>query len=106
MNWIVVKLRSQDFNGVKSLITQLSSESDLPEDICRSLNAVDEFTTKKMLRLDKQVSSRKNSMPNSSMGGTHLKSADYEISPSKQSSTTKNVNGTFGGTPTTFKDDI
>ena len=34
-----------------------------------------------------------------------MKSADYEISPSKYSTSTKNINGTFGGSPQ-FKDDI
>ena len=39
------------------------------------------------------------------MGQTHLKSADYEISPSKYSTSTKNITGPFSGSPQ-YRDDI
>ena len=108
MNWAVVKLRNQDYNGVKHLITDLTDAGEIPPELAEPYSAIDEFASQKMLKVQKQVSSMRNSVPNSSMAQTmHLRSADYEISASKQSSAVKNVSSTFGGgSPAAWRDDI
>ena len=107
MNWVVVKLRNQDYSGVKHLIADLSDAGEITPELAVAYSAIDEFASRNMLELQKQVSSRESSGPGSSMAQTMgLRSADYEISASKQSSAVKLVDGTFGGgSPATWRED-
>ena len=45
---MIIKLRNQDFNGVKSLIAELVVDKELAQDVTKDLFNIDEFVNKKM----------------------------------------------------------